>query len=381
MERLSYADIKYPSIFSVIETSERQENGKCFVRCGKVTIGTEAPSFRPMNRIRLIYSNSDFPTREIYVYENEAAAAEFLTAVQEGRYTVLETDEKNRPIKVDGWEICYSREDFNRLLEEEEILDTSKGMQVAYYSVNDWNADPEYKFDGNLHYLTDTEYIRLYAIWEPAKTVTLRDMEQETLVCVGKKKDVVLPKGQEQPGCEFVSWHTDEACTSQPVTKISHTDTFDNLYAKYREVDFYTLSFEAYNGQTFADIQYSYGDTVELPSLHKSFYMFKGWCIDAECKTEPITSVSPEFFGSYHLYPCFEPREYTITLMMWETVERIQVRYGENFQLPVSEESKGNGFIGYFDENGVQYTDANGKSLAPFTDGADIQLFAKYKEE
>ena len=39
------------------------------------------------------------------------------------------------------------------------------------------------------------------------------------------------------------------------------------------------------------------------------------------------------------------------------------------------------GFIGYFDEFGVQYTDSQGRSLMPFEDGADIVLYAKYKEE
>ena len=383
-DNVAGTNIAYPEIFSVTFVPEQLGNGKRFDRFTDVTIGASAPSLQPMSRIRLVYPDSNLPVREFYVYENEAAAADLLAQVQAGEYEVLEKDDRNRPTKVrrtggtDEVEICYSRADFNRLLEEENLLDMETRLQVAHYSLRQGDASAEYHFDGKLHYLTDETYIRLYAIWETGKVVTLHAMEQEILIGVGKK-GVTLPAAPVQPGMEFVGWYKNQDFDGQPVTNLSAGDTAEHLYARYREVEFYTLTLEPYNGQTFDTIQYRYGDTVELPSLYKSFYIFKGWCIDAECKTEPMRSVTAEFFGSYHLYPCFEAREYTLTLMLPDSVITVGVRYGEEYVLPTEE--LGAGFLGYFDQNGQQYTDANGHCLAPFTDGADIQLFAKFKEE
>ena len=101
--------------------------------------------------------------------------------------------------------------------------------------------------------------------------------------------------------------------------------------------------------------------------------------MDPECMTEPLNTISAEFYGSYLLYPCFEPRKYI--LMLTNGAEQIQkeVRYGEEFTLPI--DGVGEGFIGYADIDGVLLTDSTGKSLEPFTYGADVQLFAKYKGE
>ena len=116
-----------------------------------------------------------------------------------------------------------------------------------------------------------------------------------------------------------------------------------------------------------------------MPIITKAFHIFKGWYTDPECKTEPVTAISTDFYGSYHLYPLFEARAYTITVTDVEQKIQKEVRYGQEYVLPV--DGVREGFLGYLDENCVQYTDENGKSLVPFTDGVDIQLFAKYKEE
>jgi hypothetical protein len=120
-------------------------------------------------------------------------------------------------------------------------------------------------------------------------------------------------------------------------------------------------------------------DNVHLPVLSKPFYLFMGWSTTPDGSEMIIKNVDESFFGSYHLYPYFEPLKYTFTLVTDGTAERVSVAYGEAYTLPIKETEKT--FIGYFDIDGIQYTDEQGNSLVPFTDGADITLYARFKEE
>ena len=217
--------------------------------------------------------------------------------------------------------------------------------------------------------------LRLEAVWNPYRVVNLHggDTAKEAIV---RNDDGLVLQPAMRPGYEFEGWYASSDFTGQPVTVLHYGDTYQDLYAKFRKVDFYTLTFQELDGKITESIQYVYGESFQLPKLTKAFHIFKGWCVDAACKTEPITEINAEFYGSYHLYPCFEARTYTITLHYGDKTKDVQVAYGAMYATPLGVD---NGFIGYFDENGVQYTDEKGNSLAPFTDGADIQLFARYK--
>ena len=213
--------------------------------------------------------------------------------------------------------------------------------------------------------------------WQDCPRVTLHSGEETTTLVI-PCRDVLL-RDANLPGYVFEGWYADDNFSGQPITKITAEDSYTDLYAKFRKVDSYTMTLEPYGTQTFDAIEYVYGEEIALPSLVKSFHIFKGWCVDAQCQTTPSMTISADFYGSYHLYPCFEGRQYTILLTTGDDTVSGSVPYGQNFQVPVPLAAEG--FIGYFDIDGVQYTDEKGNSLAPFTDGADIQLFAKYKEE
>lgn len=272
--------------------------------------------------------------------------------------------------------VFYSMEEFNQFVNEQVMVDPQTGQSLACFSVTE-NGEA---FDGYLDYpFNGGDYFafELYAVWEPYHTVNLHEANGVTEVIVCNGQNVVLPRAQ-KPGYEFEGWYAEEDFSGQAVTEVTYEDSYEHLYAKFRVVDFYTLTFENYQDQHFEEIRYAYGDEVMLPTLSKAFYVFKGWCTDAACQTEPIKTISTEFFGSHHLYPCFEARAYTITLTVGMTRTPVKVSYGENYTLPT--DGVAAGFLGYFDITGMQYTDEYGKSLMPFTDGADIQLLAKYKE-
>lgn len=269
--------------------------------------------------------------------------------------------------------------EFDDFLKQNDYIDEENKQCISYFELEDGEKylNLYFDYDNKIYTYLTSNYNTLYAKWDYLKTVTLCcDEDLEIYVC--PNKEYILPEGK-KAGYKFVGWYTSSDFKGEMIESISYDDNYSKLFAKFEKVDFYTLTFEQYENYTFDDIKYSYGDEVTLPTLTKPFYVFAGWCIDSKCQTDPMRSISQEFFGSYHLYPCFKPLEYTITLILDDSVENVKIKYGEEYVLPI--ENVKDNFIGYFDSNGVQYTDEKGKSLLTFTDGADIQLFAKYKTE
>jgi len=298
----------------------------------------------------------------------------FLNIVLDDQGRVTQYFDKREKIQIDR--VFESIEEFNAFVKQLIVIDPDT-KQSLYFSKEE-NGVP---FGGAIEYDTNmyggVTHFSLYGVWKEYHTVKLHtpDETMESIVCINR--DAVLPVAM-RPGYAFEGWYADDSYSGQPITKIGYADSFTDLYAKFRKVDTYILSFEPCEGKSFENIQYVHGDQISLPYASKPFHVFKGWCVDPECETEPQKNITTEFYGSFHLYPCFEPQRYTITITAGEKTLHTTVRYGEDYTLVAY--LWGDGFLGYFDENGVQYTDANGKSLAPFTDGADIQLVAKYKE-
>lgn len=331
----------------------------------------------------LNYQDANFPNKNVIVCKDKEYAYTYTNQILSAPdyYTDVVLDEENLVTKYFNtyseieYIVVHSPEEWISFLESDDTFDEENMRYVSHF-VRSLDY-PEEEYDGSIFYAGQ---LCLYAVMEDCETVTLHskfELENDE-VYVGQKKNCVLPSPK-QPGYTFRGWYTDESFSGQPVTEVSYSDGITDLYAKFEKVDYYTLSFETSDGQKLDDIQYQYGQEVQLPVLSKTFCVFKGWCIDPECRTEPMMVIPSEFYGDYHLYPCFEGMEYTLIVVVEGKAERIQVRYGEDFSLPT--DGVGVGFLGYFDQDGIQYTDENGNSLAPFTDGADIQLFAKYKEE
>jgi hypothetical protein len=98
---------------------------------------------------------------------------------------------------------------------------------------------------------------------------------------------------------------------------------------------------------------------VALPVLSRAHHRFIGWCTDAECATTPVTKITADFFGSYHLYPCFEPLEYTITVVCGGSAEKIRVKYGETFTVTVPANCEATVLL----PDGSKYTQAPGTTV------------------
>ena len=390
-----YTNLAYPSsIFRVYDDIWWQEEQSCGIDMNITSV-----NFAREYHIRLCYKDEKYQDVNCMVFADTEAIQAFYADVQwalenpgEGSYRDVVLDEQGiitqcyykyfygssggKDNGAQVHKIFYSLEEFNQFLAEQTVMDPEKHASLFFSRQENGEV-----FDGFLDYRVNSfpsAYFQLYGVWKEYHTVNLHTPDETTESIVCNKQDVVLPVAM-RPGYAFEGWYADESYSGQPVTHVSYTDGYTDLYAKFREADAYRLTFEAFDGKTLADISYTYGEEIALPYVSKPFYVFKGWCVDPECKTTPVKTISTAFYGSFHLYPCFEPQEYTLTLIAGDRMLQMKVCYGEQYYLltHITKED----FIGYFDENGVQYTDENGKSLAPFTDGADIQLFAKYKEE
>lgn len=390
-----YTNLAYPSVmFEIYDDIWWQEENSA-----SLNLKLRGIAFSDSYHISLHYLNENYQDFNCIVFADTEAVQEFYNLIywaleqpDGARYRDIVMDEQGLVTQCfDKYfygstggkdnsgqvsKIFYSMEEFTQFLAEQNIVDYETGTSLYFSREENGNV-----FDSILGYEANhfpTMYFSLYAVWREYHTVNLHTPEgvEEQIICVNK--DLALPYVM-QPGYEFEGWYADESYSGQLITKLSYTDEITDLYAKFRQVDSYTLTFESVDGKTFDSIRYAYGEEILLPRASKAFHIFRGWCTDPECKTEPITTVSEAFFGSFHLYPCFEPQKFTITLIAGDRLIQYKVRYGEHYYLPTYITQSG--FIGFFDENGVQYTDASGASLAPFTDGADIQLFAHYQEE
>lgn len=338
------------------------------------------------------YDYSGAENKNYAVIIDPSAEADFDTTVgTSSSYSdvVKDRDGKITSYSYDGKKINVFRgtlDEFTEFLLADSIINESDQTAVSGFrsgTESDFRKDYENTYNGGVilcNYTSKDGVVfrgDIHAVWEKYDVLTLHG-EEDIKINVCKNKEYVLPTSQ-KAGHEFKGWYANSDFSGGRIEKVSMADGYSELYAKYDPVDHYTLSFEPFEGKSFDDIVYSYGDEVQLPTLTKTFYIFNGWCIDSECKSEPIKEISSEFFGSYKLYPSFTPREYTVILMDGSSVSETKLKYGEDYTLPIGE---GEGeFLGYFDVLGAQYTDENGVSLNPFTDAADMQLFAKYKKE
>lgn len=336
--------------------------------------------------VTINYGDSKYPNQYCLILSNQSAIDTFNRYVSSGSYYKnVVYDESGKAISCysmsDGYtkQIFYSVAEFDAFLNQNMPINPETQKAISYFTPYQSLINLDCGIEDILYRLSsyDNGKLTLNGVWDDVKIVTLNSRYEDSELCVFKSEVAKLPSAR-LPGYDFVGWYTDESYSGQPVTHVSYSDSYTALYAKFEKVDFYTITFEPFEGKTFESFKYAYGDEVSLPTLSRAHHRFVGWCTDAELTTTPITKITANFYGSYQLYPCFEPLEYTITAVSGGSAEQIKVKYGESFTLTVPESS--GVFIGYFDADGVQYTDMFGKSITPFTDGADILLYPRYKE-
>ena len=154
------------------------------------------------------------------------------------------------------------------------------------------------------------------------------------------------------------------------------------------EVYAYAISYDSLGGSEVA-VQYkAVGDTIALPTTNKAGYTFSAWYNvpgGPESNGKVIIDGTVASATSMMLYAYYTPNKYTVVYDYGvggsgEATEG-DVYFEKHYQLyvPVADNATG-AFGGWFSApygNGVQYTDAKGNSLAPWTatEGAELYAF------
>ncbi len=184
----------------------------------------------------------------------------------------------------------------------------------------------------------------------------------------------------ERRGYTFLGWYNSN---NEKISEISSTATGDiTLTAKW-ELATYTITYE--NTKT-ADIS-SYVKTytmldadILLPTISLDGYTFGGW----EIEGQRVTSIKSGSVGNIVVKAILIPPQYTLLL---ETPygklesKTVTVGYGEHYTLPVLS-YEGKSFLGWYDntgDSGVQYTDGNGNSVAPYPHTSGRMLYARFE--
>jgi len=225
-----------------------------------------------------------------------------------------------------------------------------------------------------------TDDITLFAMWKDYKVITVYELvggePQEKRVYSG---DAFYTP--ERGGYEFMGWYPSETMAGLPIGTISYTNAPPVIYANWT-METYSVKFMT-DLAVLQTLYYTIEDTLALPTVSKTNFSFVGWCDTPELDGTPRLVIRPGSYGNLELYPLFKGDDRTVKLdpaegmlgLLTQTVE-----YGAivNINVPTLE---GFAFVGWFDEDGEQITDRNGKSLAPWLYDGEVSLTAKYAEK
>ena len=167
-----------------------------------------------------------------------------------------------------------------------------------------------------------------------------------------------------------------------------------NVYSDWAvcEVYAHTIIFDAMGGSEII-VQYkAVGDRIELGTPTKEGYDFVDWYNVPGGPASNGLVYRDEFFvgsGSMVIYAHYTPKKYTITYNYGDggrgDRESDEVSFEQYYQLIVPAANNPTAaFGGWFsasDGKGVQYTDSNGVSLAPWKETAGAEMFAYWIDE
>ena len=157
-------------------------------------------------------------------------------------------------------------------------------------------------------------------------------------------------------------------------------------------VNAYRVVFDTLGGNTIATQYKAVGDAMDLAVAEKAGYTFVAWYNVPGGATNNGAAYTDKFFNentSLVLYAYYKANKYTVTYNYGVggtgNVESEEVSFESNYQLTVPTASNEAGaFGGWFSAPygmGVQYTDETGKSLAPWTNLEDVELYAFWIDE
>lgn len=190
-------------------------------------------------------------------------------------------------------------------------------------------------------------------------------MVMEMGVVVGSftlEKISELPDPPTKTGYTFTGWYTDPACT-KPYTEDKVIGDI-TLYAGFR-ANTYTIVFNANTGSGSMDGQSMTYDTaanLTANAFTKDKYTFKGWATSAGGSVEyadgqSVKNLTAADGATISLYAVWELNSYTVTFKVdGQTISTINVNIDASATLPEAPSKEGYNFVGWFYEDGTQYT-------------------------
>ena len=190
-------------------------------------------------------------------------------------------------------------------------------------------------------------------------------MVMEMGVVVGSftlEKISELPDPPTKTGYTFTGWYTDPACT-KPYTEDKVIGDI-TLYAGFR-ANTYTIVFNANTGSGSMDGQSMTYDTaanLTANTFTKDKYTFKGWATSAGGSVEyadgqSVKNLTAADGATISLYAVWELNSYTVTFKVdGQTISTINVNIDASATLPEAPSKEGYNFVGWFYEDGTQYT-------------------------
>lgn len=171
-----------------------------------------------------------------------------------------------------------------------------------------------------------------------------------------------LPDPPTKTGYTFTGWYTDAACT-KPYTEDKVIGDI-TLYAGFR-ANTYTIVFNANTGSgTMSNQSMTYDTAANLTAntFTKDKYTFKGWATSAGGSVEyadgqSVKNLTATDGATINLYAVWELNSYTVSFVVdGETTSTINVNIDAAATLPEEPSKEGYNFIGWFLEDGTQYT-------------------------
>ena len=171
-----------------------------------------------------------------------------------------------------------------------------------------------------------------------------------------------LPDPPTKTGYTFTGWYTDPECNN----KYTEDKVIGNitLYAGFR-ANTYTIVFNANTGSgSMSNQSMTYDTAANLTAntFTKDKYTFKGWATSAGGSVEyadgqSVKNLTATDGATINLYAVWELNSYTVSFVVdGETTSTINVNIDASATLPEEPSKEGYNFIGWFLEDGTQYT-------------------------
>ena len=225
-----------------------------------------------------------------------------------------------------------------------------------------------------------TQDVRIYAVWKEYKNAVFVygvGDERTVKVHMTPGESSTLPL-QVNPGYNFEGWYLTSTLSGNPVESVPYGALANKYYGKWSVAD-YTLSFDAGTGEVIDSIIYHYKDTTLLPEPIRDGYTFDGWYYDIE--ENAFKEIPRTLWGDKQLFAKWTANKYKVTLDtnggMLKNSD-VKLEYGSTYTLEIPNKY-GNTFLGWFDNEGVSYTNEKGEALESFKCLNDVSLEAKYK--